>query len=540
MKEGFSVLVIGVLIVISMPPLYAEQQHYFFPMIFNITSPADHQEIAGELKVKWQGAPSGRNVHIVVFREKGGEWPEVRRIKNVPWKKGEVKATPFGYFCRDTYAVRFMSGSDTVLGPVYFTAGAGACSGPSPIFVDLSQYQIDLDESPAAQLERDTCGAFAGIAALEAAYYRKYNQRIRLSQQYLHHIIKSTWLSEVCEYRYENQCSYWGGNDLHTVGKFLAVYPVPALHWAPYHSFATPGGYHCPVPPATNDCLKDHIGVNPGSITWNEDPADNGTSQEAIDLFEYNPANIPWAARSEARYGIAPKGYLPFPQALARRIPFLESLLRAKTEIIVAVDMYIEKNTGIAKTWAYKPVSAGGHMMLIVGFDKTDPETNYFLVKNSHGDGIVRVPYVVILVASKGAAIIINIRDPGHADAKSRWLGKWSLNHKTLKGDLFIRRIAEVNSNNQFPFVRVGDFVASRTGKRYCVTGLLGPQGDKLVLWINFSFERKVHGNAIATCPALLVHGRKLKFSMGAHGVPRRVRGEVYMDKHKEVIYLER
>ena len=49
----------------------------------------------------------------------------------------------------------------------------------------LAQYQTSFKN----QRDRGTCWAFAGVAALEAAYKRKYNLTLDLSEQYVFHMM---------------------------------------------------------------------------------------------------------------------------------------------------------------------------------------------------------------------------------------------------------------------------------------------------------------------------------------------------------------
>ena len=59
----------------------------------------------------------------------------------------------------------------------------------APTSYSLAQHQT----TPIArsQTSRDTCWAFAGVAALEAAYNRKYGMNVRLSEQYTFHMPKA-------------------------------------------------------------------------------------------------------------------------------------------------------------------------------------------------------------------------------------------------------------------------------------------------------------------------------------------------------------
>ena len=85
-----------------------------------------------------------------------------------------------------------------------------ACATPD--VVDWSSKQTSVKN----QLDRRTCFDFAIIAAIESRYVRDYSLNLDLSEQYFHHLVKSTDLNTSGAgyspyYKYENQSSYWGG-----------------------------------------------------------------------------------------------------------------------------------------------------------------------------------------------------------------------------------------------------------------------------------------------------------------------------------------
>lgn len=443
---------------------------------FRITSPTENQVIANELVVRWSGKPDDNNTDIVVFREDGGNWIRVRRIEAaaIDWENDRsMDVTPYRYFCDAQYAIRFMVGGTTIAGggPVHVDAGAGPCSGDPNDFVYLGEYQVDLEDA-ADQDARATCGAFAGIAALEALYHRKTGLEVRLSQQYFHHICKGACYGPE-RYRYENQSSYWGGNDPYNVAYFLSCYAMPPLRLAPYLNEEE----------MTELLDESHLDID--SLTYTVDPR-TSVEQEIVDRFEYYSENIPFIARYNTRYRVKPGAIEEISRADARDPNFLEDLLRQEYEIIFSMNWdSIEPDPNQAKTFRYLGGGGGLHLMLIVGFDKVN---SYFLVKNSHGDGIIRIPYIAVQNETVSAAYIKAIR-PAGPSYRDWWLGAWSMDHDGWLGRLVLRRHAEDHDlpNPNTDYIRMGEYYAGWEDKSYFVIGRFDPADDKILnFWIDF------------------------------------------------------
>lgn len=424
---------------------------------------------------------------VVVFRRNNGQWNRVHEIKlketRALNRTIKQNITPKNYVCRDTYAIRIMNGEQTLASPVHFTAGAGACSGLRSIFVNLESNQSDISLFKASnQLDRDTCGAFASIAALEAAYKRIQGSRLDLSEHYLHHMIKSTWLKEPATFRYENQSSFWGGNDVETALNFLSSYPVPAENFAPYHSQAM-----------LQFILRQ---LNLNNLTWSADPRLNTTTQAQIDTFEYSTANIPNAARAMARFGV--DEYITHSGIDARNAARIERYLRQGLEVIVGMNLFWADHPTQIKTKILDTQARGaGHIMLIVGFDKTDSDESYFLVKNSYDDGIIRLEYPALINNATTLGVITSVKNPIHSHPSS-WIGQWNMRHDQWLGTLKIRRTKEVNIANHTPrFARLGHYIEGHSGDVRCVWGTFSADANQMIAFIDFDSEVVVRNQSV-------------------------------------------
>jgi hypothetical protein len=99
--------------------------------------------------------------------------------------------------------------------------------------------------------------------------------------------------------------------------------------------------------------------------------------------------------------------------------------------VLVGTGLYWKNLTSVPKTYDFAPTSAGAHLMLIVGFDKTNPHRPYFLVKNSWGEGVLRVAYEVFQKGATNIGWIKGVREPSWHHP-SRWIGSWNIN--TISG----------------------------------------------------------------------------------------------------------
>jgi len=289
------------------------------------------------------------------------------------------------------------------------------------------------------QRNRNTCSAFAMVAAIEARYMRDYGLNLNLSEQFFWHCYKSTGLSFPKTYKYENQSSYWGGGN--SQGIRAAV------------NFAIPLDQHCPYQDGNGmQSIRDQIPAA-GQLVWKSDPAQNTVTQDEVDAFEYSPLYIADLARQNARYGA--KSYVLFDPSTIRNTSSLEWLLAWGNEVIVDVNLKWKTDpaTGIRE---YDDNSGGAsHVFLVVGFDRDEQA---FYVKNSWGEpGLIRVSYEFAENCFSNGSIVTAVTDPERPTTKARAIGRWQMNHDGWKGELIIRRFTNENNN----VTRLGHYLSS-------------------------------------------------------------------------------
>jgi Bacterial tandem repeat domain 1/Papain family cysteine protease len=261
-----------------------------------------------------------------------------------------------------------------------------------PAQVSLAQWQTPIQD----QAGRGTCWAFAGAAALEAAYHRLLGHPIKVSEEYIYHVgrIGRVELGGRTEY----PCSLWNGQGCSNVVMMMQHDAICAQDQSrPY---------------VTTDADQQAIARAVGA----SGDAGRIAPREA-DLFEFSDLHIPLLARVNARYRVADWA------AVSPNVADVKAVLNAGHEVICD---YNHRN--------------GGHTLLVIGYDDA---RSVFIAKNSWGGtAYTEIPYSgdTDFLMMTGAAYIKSVVDPTFIQNEACWIGRW---HTTINGlpfEVFVRR----------------------------------------------------------------------------------------------------
>jgi hypothetical protein len=313
-----------------------------------------------------------------------------------------------------------------------------------------------------AQTSRDTCWAFAGVAALEAAYNRKYGMNLRLSEQYTFHMLKAMELQPRTP---ENNTSLAGFQGSSDIIMHLTRFAIPEARFAPYLTGV--------------EMERLRLKLNVGDIVKNP-------TQTGYDTFEFSEEHIPTIARWNARYRVTDYGEISNPTDPSE----LERVLRDNHEI--AADFTLKwKFNPETDTYEYDANgSPVGHVMLIIGYDQDE---DVFLVRNWGGeDHYIRMTYECMKKCITGAYYIKDVagqNDPPQKQA--RYLGfrdfEAVYNNFPIKGWLVIRRFTNLRSNDPNARTKLGSLYTEQG--LLDVYGYFTDNGDGVVLDINLGPE---------------------------------------------------
>ena len=278
--------------------------------------------------------------------------------------------------------------------------------GPLPRRISHRQFQSTLDVS---QGSRGTCWAFAGVAALEAAYAR-VNVRVDLSEQYLFHLAKA----------HENHQTGGGLNSLMGFGGSADV-----VHHLSY--WAVPLSQHVPyIDQPQLQALADGI---PGTGVGLANAA--GGTREQADWFEFDLRNIPLMGRWFAQYRVN-----SFGKVVNFSTDDIRNVLAAGYDVVVDV---------------FDQVNNGGHTLLIFGYDD-DAQT--FEIKNSQGlPGFATMRYAndpQFRILNNALFYVAGVW-PAQTQWPAMWVGRWETDHDGWRGSMVIRRFTDVRSAQVLP-----------------------------------------------------------------------------------------
>jgi len=328
----------------------------------------------------------------------------------------------------------------------------------------LAQYQTpfrftDGDPSAIGQGGRGTCWAFAGVAALEAAYKRKYGIELDLSEQYTFHMGK---VMELQARTPENNTSLVGFQGSSDIVHHLSRFAIPEERFAPY------------LTNTQMTQLQAKLGV--GDIV-------NNPTQTGYDTFEFSEEHIPTAARWNAKYWVTDYDRVANPSNTGD----LEQILLQNHEIVA--NFNLRRNVIDALNWDYNPAaSVESHVLLIIGYDR---DLQVFLAKNSWGEkDFVRLSYNLVSNCITDAYYIKDVADPNWpAQKKARYLGIRTFeevySNSSIKGTLVIRRFTDLRADDPNAQTKLGTLYTNNGA--FDVNGYFTDDGDGIVFSVNLN-----------------------------------------------------
>ena len=287
-------------------------------------------------------------------------------------------------------------------------------AAPSPALVNgvftLARYQTPFKR----QNDRGTCWAFAGVAALEAAYRRKFGTVLDMSEEYTFHMGKAFALSIDANgfaRSIEDNSSLTGFQGSGDIVEKICENAIPGEETAPYlESQAALLG------------LLPMLGYPGGAPTL--------ASQEDFDAIEFCEQHIPLIARVNARYRGTDWASIGANPSVAD----LENTLLAGHEVVCDV------------THLTSPI--GGHVLLLIGFDRN---RRVFFAKNHWGENaFIEIQYANDPNwAITSGYYIEDVVDPTFVQSEACWLGNWWLTSGGQTSRLLLRRAEDFTTPKQ-------------------------------------------------------------------------------------------
>lgn len=332
-----------------------------------------------------------------------------------------------------------------------------------------ARFSLEADQSGFHdQLDRGTCGAHSAAAALEAAY-RRQGVSVKLSEEFCMYATKLFWLEpqartapQVRESGLGFDEGVLGGSVIHFLANGLALPTDAAMPYRPHYGMGSP------------QARRWALQYDAGS-------------------FNLDPRRFDAEALARATYYSAKS----FENLNARNPEAIKKALLKKREVIFGFNLDHTKRKPGDLWEPTVPVekTTGGHSLLIVGYDETDPYQPHFLVKNSWGENrLIKFSYDYVRAYGNSAVTITEVASPRQWKELAA-LGRWYLSAGELRGVLDVYHLPGLSRMN-FDAVRsLGGQVDAETDRRigtfyrdgdprqaYRVNGKVTPGGVELVI----------------------------------------------------------
>ncbi len=360
-----------------------------------------------------------------------------------------------------------------------------------PTFVDLRPQQTPVKNQGA----RGNCFIHATAAAMEAVYKRQGYGDLDLAEHFSDYVARLLFL-ETCQFngpyrtdrmRVPNAWERESGIPIFegmsgTVDSLIGSSPAEAL--------GIPEERYLPY----SDFLFDNGGHPESDPMWKR--------QYEVSTHLLNERRLPRSAlRAPAYYRVKRIAWMP--KADARRPEAIEAALAAGHEVIWD---FVVGGSISGRIWKYSgPPGEGSfpHRVLIVGYDRRDPNNKYFIIKNSWGhppanppgDDFHRIAYDY-LQYGEWASWLAEVERP-YRMPELAFIGRWNISFGPHRGDMDVYHIPGLMQplfdHNQYKDERgqivkerrIGTFYLNGDPQQaYRVNGSL--RGDQIEAWINF------------------------------------------------------
>ncbi|OWW24635.1 hypothetical protein B4Q04_15060 [Zobellia sp. OII3] len=363
-------------------------------------------------------------------------------------------------------------------------------------YVNLINQQSELKP----QGGRGTCIVFAAVAAVEANLKRKGFGEVDLSEEFVNYARKAFYIHPVMQdyvdgRKTENQLgSQGGGGGFYTASHMLAGLKVPKEVVMPYQ---TSNNYYTQNYPILNRLLNE----------------DEFKTQFNYNTFNLNPEILTddllrgehtWYSVTGVQEIIDPR----------QNIDQIENALRNRNEVIIDFRVPVDFNLDENNTWraSSNDSANGAHSVLLVGFDKRNPDASkhYFIVKNSWGNvrtdkreeyaGYTTFSYDFIQKNVTVAGFIKDVKTLSFGNDGFKWpelkfIGRWKTVFHGQNGTLDIYNIPGLNDavieshfqqgriSSKHEDYRIGTYY-DENGTVYRVNGKM--EGNKLTFSLNY------------------------------------------------------